>query len=46
MDESELQNYDVFGTRTQPTLSREVQSDVDGHGPVVFQPERFSRTRD
>lgn len=45
LDVSQLRRDETFGVQTEPSLSTEMQSVDDGHGPVVFQPERVGRIR-
>jgi len=41
MDGPKLHRNEKVGFNPQPPLSRSLQGVADGHGPVVFQLERF-----
>lgn len=43
MDESESHGNEALGVNSQSPLSRALQGAANGHGLVVFQPERFGR---
>jgi len=41
MDGPKLHRNEEIGFNPQPPLSRALQGAADGHGSIVFQPERF-----